>query len=156
MTRTLVFSVAMNPIGKERARTVTGPDGHTHSYTPTATVNAEAEIRAAFDRAYPRHTPHDGPVELDVLATFTVPPSWPKWRKAAAAIGLIPVTVKPDFDNVAKLVSDALNKFAYVDDSQIYDAHVRKVYGDAPRLLVRMRLSEIPVRWDFAEARHEA
>jgi Holliday junction resolvase RusA-like endonuclease len=149
--RELVFSVAMTPIGKARARTVTGEDGRTHSYTPAATVNAEAEIRAAFDRAYPRHTPHDGPVELDVLATFTVPPSWPKWRKAAAAIGLIRVTVKPDWDNIGKL-TDALSKIAYLDDSQVFDGHVRKEYGPAPRLLVRMRLFDQPTRADFEAA----
>lgn len=152
MTRELAFSLAMQPVGKQRARTVRDKRGNTHSYTPDATVNAEAEIRAAFDRAYPRHTPHDGPVELDVLATFTVPPSWPKWRKAAALAGLVKVTSKPDFDNIGKLVGDALSKIAYLDDSQVFDGHVLKEYGPAPRLLVRMRLFDEPVRADFEAA----
>lgn len=45
-------------------------------------------------------------------------------------------TKKPDFDNIGKVICDALNKIAYRDDSQIVDAQVRKFYSDRPRVVV--------------------
>ena len=35
---------------------------------------------------------------------------------------------KPDADNIAKVVSDALNGIVYEDDSQICDLNVKKLY----------------------------
>lgn len=37
-----------------------------------------------------------------------------------------------DLDNYAKAILDALNKVAYVDDKQIVDLHVMRVYSDTP------------------------
>lgn len=168
--REIAFSVATNPAGKGRPRgsagapimdKVTGAPKRNAAgqvmqrvkmVTPQATRYAEAEIRWVFTAAYPRFTPHTGPVELDVLATLAIPESWPKWQRAAAAKGLIPVVTKPDWDNIGKLVSDALEGFAYTGDAHVFDAHVRKVYGDAPRLLIRMRLFDEPTRADFEAA----
>ena len=47
--------------------------------------------------------------------------------------GFIRPTVKPDWDNIGKLVADALNGIAYDDDKCIVDAQVRKFYSDQPR-----------------------
>jgi Holliday junction resolvase RusA-like endonuclease len=47
-------------------------------------------------------------------------------------------TAKPDADNIAKLVGDALNGIAWRDDAQIARATVEKFYGDEPRLAVRI------------------
>lgn len=148
MGRELVFSVDMTPIGKQRARTVRGKDGCVHSYTPKATVTAEAAICDAFKAAYPRHTPHDGPVELSVIATFPVPASFPKWKRALALLGIWRCDVKPDWDNVGK-ITDALNGVAWSDDGRVFDAHVRKEYGDVGRLMIRVRMYDQPVRADF-------
>lgn len=48
-------------------------------------------------------------------------------------------TVKPDVDNLLKLVKDALNGLAYADDSQVcrYDC-ASKCYGDRPRTVIRI------------------
>ena len=47
----------------------------------------------------------------------------------------------PDWDNIGKIVTDALNGLAYEDDKQIVDAHVIKLYSDQPR--VEVELEEI-------------
>lgn len=57
-------------------------------------------------------------VRVDVLGRL--PESAPK-RVASA-----PNTVRPDVDNVAKAVMDALNGIAYDDDSQVVELTVRK------------------------------
>lgn len=51
-----------------------------------------------------------------------------------------PIT-KPDWDNVGKIVSDALNGIAYRDDSQIVDARVVKRYSDNPMVKVSVWLT---------------
>jgi Holliday junction resolvase RusA-like endonuclease len=47
-------------------------------------------------------------------------------------------TKKPDCDNLAKSILDALNGIAYDDDSQICSLTVHKFYGDTPRVEVHM------------------
>jgi Holliday junction resolvase RusA-like endonuclease len=49
---------------------------------------------------------------------------------------------KPDWDNVGKIISDALNEVAYKDDSQIYQCTVAKMYSDRPRVFVQITTFE--------------
>lgn len=44
--------------------------------------------------------------------------------------------MKPDWDNIGKGISDALNGIAWKDDSQVYWSNVKKVYGAEPRVEV--------------------
>ena len=46
---------------------------------------------------------------------------------------LILPTKKPDTDNIAKAILDALNGVAYYDDAQVVELHVVKKYSDEPR-----------------------
>lgn len=45
---------------------------------------------------------------------------------------------KPDADNVAKSILDALNGLAYKDDSQVANLLVFKQYGAENKILVEM------------------
>ena len=75
------------------------------------------------------HKPIEGPVHLEVVARYP----WPKDRKrhdSAWKLG------RPDFDNIVKIVSDALIGVAWVDDAQVCDASVQKYYNAVPGLLV--------------------
>jgi Holliday junction resolvase RusA-like endonuclease len=55
--------------------------------------------------------------------------------------GEIRHTKKPDCDNMAKIVLDALNGIAFDDDSQITDLIVHKQYGESPN--VEIELTEL-------------
>ena len=46
--------------------------------------------------------------------------------------------MKPDTDNIAKSVLDALNGLAYGDDKQIVELKVRKYYGVEPYVNVKL------------------
>ena len=46
-------------------------------------------------------------------------------------------TKKPDADNIAKVVCDALNGLAYKDDAQVIDLTVHKRFGD-PKVIVKI------------------
>ncbi len=73
-----------------------------------------------------------GPVEMQVQFRFPIPKSWPKWKREAAANGEIKHIKRPDYDNLAKAVSDALNDVAYDDDAQVWRCVVEKVYAVNP------------------------
>ena len=66
-----------------------------------------------------------------------ISPSWPKKRQEAARSGAMRPTKKPDWDNIGKIL-DAFNLIVWVDDAQIVDSRVRKLYSDRPRIVVRV------------------
>lgn len=47
---------------------------------------------------------------------------------------------KPDSDNIAKAILDALNGVAYYDDSQVVGLTVKKEYGDSARVEVEIEI----------------
>lgn len=127
-----MFRVNGQPQGKARARSTRGG----RYYTPEKTRRYEAAIRAAA-AGCPKL---EGAVRVNISAWFAVPKSWSKAKRAAAAAGNLYPTVKPDADNVAKVVCDALNGVAYHDDSQVVECVVRKRYcfirDDVPHITV--------------------
>lgn len=101
--------------GKGRVRFVkqTG-----RTYTPDKTAEAMALIRAAWgDRP---KAPSGVPVRVIIETTRPLPKSTPKKVDSA------PDIVKPDADNIAKLVLDALNGVAWTDDTQVASLAVMK------------------------------
>ena len=109
------FTVYMKPQGKARPRVT-----RRGAYTPKATVAASNLIAGKYRDLYGEKKPFSGAVHLYIYAYDALPQSQPKRVTEA------PYAVKPDADNVAKLVMDALNKLAYNDDAQIVQLHVIK------------------------------
>jgi len=90
------FVIPGRPKPKGRPRfTRTG-----HAYTPDSTRKAEQNVIDLFELACPLWEPTLEDVRLTVHAHF-------QYGRVA------------DLDNIAKLVSDALNKYAWVDDKQV-------------------------------------
>ena len=130
------FIVFGEPQGK--ARPVVPRTGH--AYTPKKTVTYEAEVIAAYHRAYPNRVRWEKgvPLRLRVAAYYGVPKSASQKDRARMLAGEILPTKKPDYDNIGKIVSDALNGVAYYDDAQISDGGVKKAYSAEPRVEVRI------------------
>lgn len=122
-------------IGKQRPRmnTYTG-----RAYTPNKTKNYEYLVRQLFVYKYPKFEPIVGRVKLSVIAYFELPKSISKQKEAEMLAGIISPTKKPDWDNIGKIISDALNKFAFKDDAQIIEATIIKKYARAPKVLVKI------------------
>ena len=114
------LTVIGDPVPKGRPRF-----GQGRTYTPPATVDAERAIMLAWQalRPRPQPWPADVPLALTVLAVLRKPKRTKREQP----------TAKPDWDNLGKLVSDALAGFAYADDKQIVRATVEKVYGTPAR-----------------------
>lgn len=125
------FKVSGDPQGKGRARhTVRG--GIVRTYTPTKTEKYENVIKQFAKIEMIGKAVFSGPVVLQLTARFPIPKSWTKTKKAQAAAGEIYPTVKPDFDNIGKVIADAMNKIVYLDDSQIVCSIINKVYSKEP------------------------
>lgn len=68
-----------------------------------------------------------------------VPKSVSKVKREKMLSGSIKPGVKPDLDNVAKSILDALNGIAYYDDNQITDLKIAKRYSEKPRVDVILK-----------------
>jgi len=139
------FTVPGEPFGKQRPRhsRVSGT-----TYTPKETKLHEQLIQWAYRKAGGHKFPEDSEIRITIIAVMGIPKSTPKYRRADMLSGKICPTKKPDWDNIGKLVCDALNGVAYDDDKCVCDARVVKLYGEVPHL--RVRLEDINA-WDLRQ-----
>jgi Holliday junction resolvase RusA-like endonuclease len=73
--------------------------------------------------------PLETPVVVCIYIMFPIPASYSKKRTQDCLDNLERPTKKPDIDNIAKSITDAMNGIAYKDDSQIVSMHLTKVYA---------------------------
>lgn len=131
---TIEFEVPGAPIGWQRA----GRNRRTGAiYTQSKTRAKETEIAEAYRAAANGWKFGDkAPLRIQVTAYYPIPKSAAKAQREAMLDGKVRPTVKPDYDNVAKLVGDALNGVAYRDDAQIVDGRTVKMYSETPGIAV--------------------
>lgn len=112
------FSVYGKVVGSARPRVT-----RYGTYIPKAARDYRSLIRRAFtDQCGGRSAPiQTGPVEVRITVRRALPKSTPKRVESE------PDTKKPDADNIAKNVLDALNGVAWKDDSQIVSLAVVKL-----------------------------
>ena len=128
------FTVAGKPLGWQR----TGNNKKTGSiYTQQQTREHEQLIAWAYRQQCRNFRfPPKTYIDIRVIAYIKIPNSVSKKNREKMIAGEIRPTVKPDWDNIGKLVADALNGIAYDDDKCIVDAMVRKFYSTDPRTVV--------------------
>lgn len=110
-------------------------------YTTSQTIEYEKHVRACFHLARMEQAyliPRDCAILVSIEAVFPIPASWSKAKRQEALEGKLAHMGKPDWDNVGKIITDALNQVAWNDDSQIISASVIKTYGAEPRVIVRI------------------
>ena len=134
------FTVPGQPKGKARARTVRRGGGKSFFYTPEGTVLYENLIKTCYLQDAGHVLFNDGqPLAVSITAFYEVPKSYSKKKKQEMLDGQLYPTKKPDIDNIAKCVLDALNKLAYRDDTQVVRLHMEKHYAEIPRVEVEIR-----------------
>jgi Holliday junction resolvase RusA-like endonuclease len=94
------------------------------TYTPGETREAEARIKTACEATLAREgkEPHKGPVDLSIIAVLHRPVTCRREEP----------TVRPDWDDLGRIISDALNGVLYEDDAQVVRAAVQKIYAHEP------------------------
>ena len=129
------IEIQENITGKQRPRmnTYTGK-----AYTPTRTKNYEYLVRQIFVYKYPQFIPIENRVRLTIIAYFELPKKRSKLQEVQMLADIISPTKKPDWDNIGKIISDALNKFAFRDDSQITESIIIKKYARTPKVVVKI------------------
>lgn len=129
------FTVFGEPQGKARPRfTRFGKP-----YTPKKTEDYEQYIREVFMDCYPRwNKPLETDLKIIIVALFEPAKSYSKRKTADCLEGLIRPHKKPDLDNIAKVVLDALNGLVYADDKQVTDLRIRKRYDTVARVEIRI------------------
>ena len=133
------FVVPGKPQGKARARTFYNDRmGRMQSITPEKTVLYENLVKLCYSQVAKGESMDEGALEVDVDAVFTLPSSVPKWRKANMLAGREFPTVKPDMDNIIKVILDALNGLAYSDDKKVAVVVGQKRFGKEEQVSVHI------------------
>jgi len=114
------FSIPGEAVAFARA----GKNGKRH-FTPSKQAAFMGAVKLFAQRALAGQEPFEGPVRIAVRADYLHPASWSAKKKAAT----VWKTSKPDADNIAKLLKDALNKVAFHDDAQVAELIVQKRYA---------------------------
>lgn len=122
------FQVEGNPKGKGRPR-FSRVGNFTKVYTDKQTLTYEAMIATFAKQAMGATEPLKTPVSVFLYVRLPVPQSYPKKRREACLSGLERPCKKPDIDNIAKTYLDAMNGIIFVDDTQVIDLHVKKLYS---------------------------
>ena len=120
-----IFSsfIATTPRGKGRPRIVTRKIKGVMrpiAFTPDQTVDAESRIQTQVSGEWQR-PPTESPLRVQITVRLVKPKSKPKTKPCWP-------TSKPDADNYAKLVLDALNGILWRDDSQVVQLFVEKAW----------------------------
>ncbi|MCR5652821.1 MAG: RusA family crossover junction endodeoxyribonuclease [Ruminococcus sp.] len=126
------FTIYGEPKGKQRHRA----NGRV-MYTPTQTREYQRQVVQAYKAQYNGVYFNKGvPLGVKIKAVYKIPQSASKKKQAQMLEGTILPTKKPDYDNIAKIITDALNGVAFYDDAQVVYSSQLKVYGAIPRVEV--------------------
>ena len=99
------------------------------TYTDAKTLTYEKSIQTYAKKAMGSTSPLIGAVAAYLHIGIPIPPSYSKTRQKACIEGLERPTKKPDIDNIVKAVLDGMNGIVYLDDKQVVDLHLTKVYS---------------------------
>mgnify|MGYP003338581386 FL=1 len=124
----VTFQVDGDPVPKGRPRFARR--GHfVQTYTDSKTIEYETLVAMKARQAIGASEPLKGALSVFLYLRYSIPSSYTKKRKEACLNGLeFPKRI--DIDNVYKSITDAMNGIVYLDDSQIVEAHIKKVYAE--------------------------
>ncbi len=128
------FTISGPPVGKGRPRT-----GQNRVYTPQRTREYESLVKLEYARQVGLQPLGKGvPVGVIIAAFYPIPKKTTKKNRALMLAQKLLPTKTPDWDNIGKIICDALNGLAWEDDAQVVDARVLKIFSEAPRVEVRI------------------
>ena len=120
------FEVPGEIVGKERPRVnmYTG-----RVYTPNKTKDYELLVQQYFKIKYPNYKVLEGRISINIIAYLKIPNSTSKTKTQEMLENKISPTKKPDVDNIAKSILDAMNGFVFKDDNQVSKISVEKRFA---------------------------
>lgn len=129
------FEVPGEVVGKERPRVnmYTG-----RVYTPNKTKDYEFLVQQYFKMKYPKYETLEGRIAINIVAYLKIPKSTSKAKTQEMLENKISPTKKPDVDNIAKSILDALNEVAFKDDNQVSKICVDKRFALEEKIVVEV------------------
>jgi len=100
-------------------------------------------VKWAAMQAFIRQNPFEGPLCLDLVFVRSRPKGHYGTGKNEGVLKdwakeLFPTT-KPDLLKLGRAVEDAMSKIIYIDDSQIVEESIKKIYGPKPGVDILVR-----------------
>lgn len=134
----MIITIVGEPTAKARPR-VSFAGGYVRTYTPAKTINYENYVKIEYQTQSKIFFPKERKLRAEIVAYYGIPKSVSKKKSQAMEDGVIRPLKKPDLDNIAKIILDALNGIAFVDDSQICELYVTKFYSTKPRVVLELK-----------------
>ncbi len=128
-TRAKTHKVKDKKSGKEKTTV--------HFFEDKKVSDYKEKVVQAYRESGGRYFDKDTPLKCDVTI-FTEVPKSSSHKKKLSLIRNFRPTKRPDNDNLYKGITDALNKVAYYDDSQIVDTGIHKFWSNNPRAEVTL------------------
>ena len=125
-----------SPLVAQKQTRWTCPCGQGRAYDPS---KKDKEIIQWQVRPFAPQEPLSCPVELTLVFFFPVPKSASKILRTQMLNRVVLPDKKPDEDNLAYLVTNALKGIVYDDDRRICAKHVYKFYANEPKTIIRVR-----------------
>lgn len=134
----IAFVVHGLPIAQPRHR-ATARNGYVHLYLPTDhPVHAYKRLIAAAALEQKKGV-IEGAIRLDILFSFLP-------AKSARGIKTQFKISKPDLDNLAKAVKDAITDSGlWIDDAQVVEMHIAKIIGKVQATSITIRGVDFPI-----------
>ena len=82
--------------------------------------------------------PLSGAIEMHLTFYMPIPKKASGIERQAMINGLSKHYKRPDLDNLAYIVTNALKEIVYKDDSQICKMVIEKLYGEQPRTVIKV------------------
>lgn len=132
----LKFTVPGQPVPQGRPLFSTKP--FPHAYDPPKSRKYKEKVKKFAEKNAPDQL-MKGELHVEVLIFKETLSSFSKKKKLAAEARSLRPTTKPDADNYAKGVLDAVKGVIWEDDGQVVDLVARKFYSEIPRVEVTVR-----------------
>lgn len=129
------FEVEGKIVGKERPR-MNMSTGMV--YTPGKTKDYEFLVQQYFKMKYPRFEEIQGRVSVEIIAYMSIPKTTSKKNRELMLNNEISPTKKPDVDNIAKSILDAMNRYILHDDNQVSKISVEKRFGEIEKVWIKV------------------
>lgn len=128
--RMFLFEIHCTPRPQQQTK-----QGRGYWYDPSKMTKQQIQWQIS---PYAPKEPLQGAVEMHL--TFYMPiPKFAKGKERQAMInGMSKHYKRPDVDNLAYIVTNALKGIVYKDDSQICRLVLEKMYGEQPRTVIKV------------------
>jgi Holliday junction resolvase RusA-like endonuclease len=89
-------------------------------------------------RPYAPREPLTTPLSVDITFYLPIPKGTAKLLKSQMINQTVYPIKRPDIDNLAYIVTNAMKEIVYADDSQVVDLILHKRYSEKPKTVIKV------------------